>query len=268
MASSADATALATQCQELWGNVELAPNISGTITLDGIKSIAASLESTTENGGFQLTGIDSLSLLQIGVGLNLTAMSMLQSVSFPNLQSIGAILALAFLPSLKTINFSSLRSTGGQLLIQDVPELEVMAISPDLASPTNLGLSFINTGLASINGFISSGGSVNIINNTRLSQVDLQITNTNVTLLSNDEVYVGTGYVKIIDNAPSVNISLPNLMTTAGSIAFGNCSELSIPALSIVGGDFVIINASFSSLTAPNLSLINGTLNVTGSFTG
>jgi len=271
--NSVEASSLASQCTVLYGDVQLGPSISGDISLDGLENITGSLKPSVDDWNqtnTQLTHFESATLLEIGSNLDFHNATLLQTVSFPKLGSMLGLF-IGFTPALERLDLSSLQSSGELFQIADTPALENLIIPAGLKCPSNHGLAIATTNLTSIEGFPSSAGSagnVVIINNPRLKKVNLEITDTNLEWFDNGTLRDYTGWLVVNSNAASVNISLPNLTKTMGGIALGNCSQLSIPALSVVNGSFEIINASFKSVSAPNFSLINGDLNITGAFSG
>jgi hypothetical protein len=115
-----------------------------------------------------------------------------------------------------------------------------------------------------MNGFTENPGGFSFYGNPYLKEVNLQIKETTQTIfLPNFDAFIS-----IQNNSDSVKMNFPLLTAVASWIALDSPSELSITALSTVNGSFTMTNASFQSLSAPKLEFINGTLNITGSFTG
>jgi hypothetical protein len=125
----------------------------------------------------------------------------------------------------------------------------------------------LQTGLKNLNGFTSNPGGVYFTQNDFLVQVTIEISGT-TSIGPNTLSFDGTGVVLLSSNSGSVNVSLPNLSNIDGYMQLEKCSALSVPALYRINGSFTTQNATFNSLQAPNLGIINGTLNITGSFTG
>ena len=123
------------------------------------------------------------------------------------------------------------------------------------------------TALTHVNGFTSTPYAFYVANSPFVEGIAVEISETRC-LLTSDSSWEWTGSVIFAQNSAAVNISLPNLASTGGQLVLGNCSALSIPALNRVNGTFNMINATFKHLEAPNLGLINGSLNITGSFSG
>jgi hypothetical protein len=267
--NTAEARALANECPVFWGDIVIGPGSSGDIILDGLTNLTGSITPLVGYPNFtgtQITTVRSQSLLQIGGYISIYTAPILQSVSFPKVQNIVGQIYIGDSPKLTEIDLSSLQDCGSWLRIFDTPLLTLLKIPPSATgSPGGIGIT--NTSLTFIDGFTSSPGGVYFGTNPSLSQLNLQMTETIMTR-SNNLSLDGIGTLTVFDNPSAINISLPHLTSTGGDISLPNCSELSIPALNVVNGSFLMTNASFQSLLAPNLGLINGTLNITGSFTG
>lgn len=265
--NTAEARALANECPVFWGDIVIGPDSSGDIILDGLTNLTGSITPPVAYPNFtgtQITTIRSQSLLQIG-SISIYAAPILQSVSFPKVQNVVTQIFIGESPKLTEIDLSSIQDCGAWLRIFDTPSLTLLKIPPGATgSPSGIGIT--NTSLTSIDSFTSSPGGVYFGQNP-LSQLSLQITETVMTR-SNNLSLDGIGTLTVWDNPSAINVSLPYLTSTGGDISLPNCSELSIPALNVVNGSFLMTNASFQSLLAPNLGFINGTLNITGSFTG
>ena len=161
-------------------------------------------------------------------------------------------------PDLNTINFPRLQQIGGVLRLENLPELRTLNVAPGLTAGSGvqlpiLSISIKDTSLPSFkNVTAESLAAVQISNNKYMSTVEL--------------LQAEAGALNVSFNAPKMSVNLSSLLSTAGNLTLGNCSELSIPALGFVNGSFQMINASFAALSAPYLSSINGTLNITGAF--
>ena len=79
--------------------------------------------------------------------------------------------------------------------------------------------------------------------------------------------FAPTGNLNITNNSPTMSVSMPNLISTYGSFIIGGFAELSIPSLELVNGSLMLTNVNLPSISAPNLTKVNGDLYVTGNFT-
>jgi hypothetical protein len=107
--SQIDADALNNACPTVTGDVTLATNATGNISLDGIRVINGNLasESCTDNC-FSLTSLSSSTLVSVSQNMSLISLSGLTSVSLPGLQVIGAQFYLDALPNLQNLSIHAL----------------------------------------------------------------------------------------------------------------------------------------------------------------
>ncbi len=154
--------------------------------------------------------------------------------------------------------------------IQNVSMLEELQTAPNVTVGVFMGRDPVttvsglisNTSLSKTEGLLAgTPGDILIWDNPKLETVDLLPSQI---LLQYNTSY--TGNLQIINNGASVRVDTPVLLSVAGTMTLGNCSELSIPSLFLVNGSMEMVNASFSSLSAPALERIKGNLNTTGAF--
>jgi hypothetical protein len=246
--SSADATAIAQECPILQQYLFIEPSAAGAISLDGLE--------------------------QIGVSLMFKDANLITSVSSNSLRSTGYWFQFLNLSSLVTLSFPKLEIIGQALDIEDTPALETLQLANGVSIGANYDswnqlVNVINTGLAEIKGWMNATSTYNIsiAHNRNLRTVNLLVDQ--ILLYPAGTNGAGTdpgGSLFIMNNGQSVNVSLPNLFTIGNTLTIGNCSELFIPSLSGISGSMEMINARFSSLSAPSLARIQGDLNITGAF--
>jgi hypothetical protein len=264
---------LARACPTFFGDIVLAANSTGDINLDGLVNVTGDLKLNDLSSNFtgtQITGFHSKSLVSIGGGFSLQNASLLEHISLSRLQSVNQQIVIGDVPFLTLIDFSSLMTLGSMLRIHHAWNLTDLRFPVDANSGRAVsGIGITETALKGVSGFTSSPGDVYFASNFALEEIIVDISETIPSRSpSDDDAWDGTGVIVATNNSAAVNISLPNLTTTQGYIVLDNCSALSIPALSSINGSFTMGNASFKSLQAPNLRLINGNLNITGSFIG
>lgn len=219
----------------------------GAVSLDGLKNIG----DKTHDGG-----------------LHAVNCSQVTSISGDSLQISGGWLTAENSPLLTKFSFPLLSWIGLGLSLTDVPLLDQLELANgvvvgELDVRETIGSSTIdNTGLSKIDGlFGGTTRDISITNNPRLQTVHLLASQI---LLQYNASY--TGNLVITKNSANITIDLPNLFSIAGSMSLGNVAELSIPSLGLVNGSMELIDASFPSLSAPQLQRINGNLSITGSF--
>jgi hypothetical protein len=270
VASGSDASTLARQCHTIWGNLEITSSTSGDVTLNGVKNITGNLGPANDYDiatNTQLTNLESQSLEQIGLWLDIPPASHLQTIRLPHLQSIGTGINLVSLPSLKAIDLSGLQSVGQQFLLVNASRLESLAIPRNVASDDSLAISITGTNLESLNSFAVKVQNLDLSYNPRLSQVTVYLSETQGAWFPNGTALVD-GHISLYNNAHSVSVSFPDLVSTVGYIELWACSHIFVPSLSVVGGGLYLRDATFASFAAPNLKTVNGTVNITGAFSG
>jgi hypothetical protein len=250
----------------------LAANSTGDINLDGLVSVTGNLRASDIYPNFtgtQITSFHSKSLISIGGGIALYVAPLLEYISLPGLQSVNQQIVIGDAPVLTLIDLSSAQTIGSMLRIFLAWNLI------DLRFPVNAnggravgGIGITETALKDVSGFTSTPGDVYFYSNSILEEITVDISETTFLAPPPNDALDGTGVIVATNNSAAINVSLPNLIATRGYIMLDDCSALSIPALNSINGSFAMRNASFKSLEAPNLGLINGTLNITGSFTG
>lgn len=215
-------------------------------------------------------GLKSLGATNGRGGLHVTNCSHVTSISSDSLQVAGAWLTAINSSSLANISFPQLSWIGLALFLIGVPLLEQLELANnvvvgELDIPFTIASGIIyNTSLSKVDGIFSGNPrDISITYNPRLQTVNLP--STQIYLQYNTSY---TGNLLIMNNSASVTVNLPNLFSIAGSMSLGNVSELSIPSLGLVNGSMNLIEASFPSLSAPQLERINGDLNITVAFSG
>ena len=260
--------ALSQECATFYGDIIIGPGSSGEFHLDGLTNLTGSIRPAVGYPGFygtQMASLRSNSLLSIGGDIQVYNAPLIESIRFPNLQTLGERLYVGNCTVLNVIDLPSLQTLNLWLRLFLVESLTTFTYPQNIPAPSQ-GIGITNTALKSISGFSSTPGGVYFQNNP-LQELSLDITEA-VFLAPNNLSSDGIGLVQVDENPNPINVSLPNLVSTGGGMSISNCSALSIPALNSINGSFVLENATFESVAAPNLGFINGTLNITGSFTG
>lgn len=269
--NSSDAEEIAT-CREYDGDVIIAETASGTLQLNGVRSISGDLIA---NNVTQLTSISADQLNSIGGTFDLERLTILSSLQFSALANVNSIKWIS-LPALQSLNFG-----------QGVRRANNVEIS--------------DTSLTSLDGIeLEAVGSMNINNNRYLTEVDVNSL-ANVTRgltfaansaeltisLPNLESAANLTFINISDvSLPSLSeiggaagfyyatfeeFSAPNLTSSGNDIAFvscGNLKNLSFPQLTTIGGGFQIANNSQLEVVNgfPKLKTIAGALDFRGVF--
>lgn len=223
VANAADATALGSLCTAYTGSIAVATSAVGPIDFGSLQTISGNLVA---DGATNLTSLTANSVTTIGGTLLLNDVTVLSTLSFRFLTAVGG-LSFVTVPNLQSLIFSSTLSRAGNVLITD-------------------------TGLTTLAGIdLLTTGDFEITNNPSLSAYSTGIVNITTALTIS-----GNGY-----STMKMDLAFPNLLI-GHNMTMRNISSLSIPALSAVLGTFGVYSSSLTSLTAPNLTVINGDLAV------
>jgi hypothetical protein len=176
-------------------------------------------------GAPNITQLGADSLQTVGGKFDMDNCQILNSLTMPQLTKVGEFLLNA-LPNLQQLGFTSNLKQCSQLDIENT---------------------FLNT-LSGIN--LQTVDSIKIANNRLLQDVSFQVSNISDSLV-------------IESNGDRLQANFPNL-ATATNLTFRNCPSVSIPSLANVTGSLGFYENSFTSLQAPNLTLVGGTLAFVG----
>ncbi|CZR54537.1 uncharacterized protein PAC_04421 [Phialocephala subalpina] len=173
-----------------------------------------------ENSG-SLTALGSDSLRRIDGNFTISNVTLLSTLSFPQLTAVDTISFIA-LPAVSQFTFTSGLSSVSNVIIE-------------------------NSFLSSLNGInLQNADSVQITNNNRLKTISLPL----------ETAKVG---IWIEANGNAANVSLPDL-TSAGSITLRNVSGISLPSLSFLSGGLLLQGTYISGFAVDKLSVISDAL--------
>lgn len=211
ISTAAEATALA-DCDTISGSVVIAASSDNTLDISGPTSIGGDL--TVENNGAIIT-LSSDTLASISGTFTLSNVTLLSTLSFPDLTSVGTI-QWQSLPALNELTFTTGVSTAESVTISD-------------------------TFLQNLDGIdLESVGTMDINNNRRLTKFETQLKN----LTSN---------LNIQANGEALSVSFPNLIWIA-NMTIANVTEFSSPSLEVVNGSARFDSNYFESFSAPNMT--------------
>ncbi|KAI9829192.1 MAG: hypothetical protein M1826_005787 [Phylliscum demangeonii] len=167
-------------------------------------------------GAIYLTGISATSLTTIDHDFRLESLTIMSSLNFPVLSSVGSISWTA-LPALQELSFTShVRQT-----------TDVLITNTNLKSLDGINLEKVNK--------------FNVNNNPYLTRIETQLANISEALI-------------IQANSKDLVVSFPNLIW-AYNMTFRNCSNVMVPSLSSVNGSMGFFDNSFTTFSAPNLTM-------------
>lgn len=247
---------------------------SGSISLDGIQTIGGSLIC---HDAVNLTSLSGENLRSIGKNFDLEGLITLSTLDFPSLKQVDTI-SWSALPALQQLTFTA-----------KIDQAKTVVIT--------------NTQLNSLDGIdLQEVDTFNVNNNQYLKSVDLQLANVstslnveangqdleasfpnliwafNITFRNCSDISIPSlqsvnGSIGFFDNY-FTNLSAPNLTSTGtnGAVVFVSNSKLTtidLPLLKTVGGTFQIANNSALQIVngTPNLQVVAGAIDFTGSFT-
>jgi hypothetical protein len=194
---------------------------TGTTDTLNFASVRAITGDLNVSGNDGITIVGADSLTSIGGKFTVNNCQILNSLSFPQLTSVGEI-DFEGLPNLNTLGFTTNVARAGTLNIQ-------------------------NTFLATLDGInLQQVNDIYIANNRQLQDISFQVSNISKSLT-------------LESNGDHLTASFPNL-ASAQNLTFRNVPSLSIPSLHNVSGSLGFYESTFSSIAAPNLTSVGGTL--------
>jgi len=252
--SSADAQALAQQCQSAETDVNIGVTASGGLDFTGILNSVQNFDVVDVP---QVSSISSNSL-EMSEALHIANVPSLTELSFPQLWSIGT-------------------PVGGPLTIANASLLSRYEVASNATYNTQTWTTSIsNTALEDwempsftlgsedeLLEAVPTTSDTFIWNNPNLKTVRLLMAK----VTGNYAFGAPTGNLNITNNSRTMSVSMPNLISTYGSFIIGGFAELLIPSLELVNGSLMLTNANLPLISAPNLTKVNGDLHVTGNFT-
>jgi hypothetical protein len=168
------------------------------------------------------------------------------TIGADTLTSIGGDFTVNNCQILSSLSFPFLTSVGS-LSLQALPNLNGLGFSANVASAKTLNIQ--NTFLATLDGInLQKVDSIYIANNRLLQDISFQVSNIAQSLV-------------LESNGDRLTASFPNLQT-ASNLTFRSCPSVSIPSLANVTGSLGFYENTMTSISAPNLTLVGGTLAV------
>ncbi|KAI9828984.1 MAG: hypothetical protein M1832_000007 [Thelocarpon impressellum] len=232
-----DATALA-NCETISGDVIIAPEVAGTIQLDGVQKINGDLNCTKATG---LTGLLANDLETIGGGFILTGLTRLSGLTFPQLTAVDSIQWQA-LGALQNLSFTSTVSKAKNVLISDT----------QLQSLQGINLEVVDN--------------FNINNNRYLTTMDVQLKNISTSLTVQENARSLVASFPNLQTALNMtfrncsDVKLPSLSTVNGTMVFSNVGFKSFGAPNVTksGGISFVGNPELTNISLPLLTTIEG----------
>jgi len=288
--SQADATALASSCSTVNGDISIGSTITGAISLDGIQQIKGDLSCI---GAVNMTGLSGKDLNSIGGTMTLTSLTILSTLSFPSLTSVKSI-QWAHLNGLQQLTFTQGISTADAIMITDTQLNSLDGINLQTVQSMDINnnpyLHLLSTQVANITQSLTIDANAqdlkvefpNLIfaynmtlrNISSISIPSLASVNTTLgfygdyltSVMAPNLTFVG-GDLALIANAELTNISFPALVTVGGGVTIANNSALmtidGFSSLKTTGA--INMSGNFSTVTLPALADCKGTFNMQSS---
>lgn len=205
-------------CTKLDGKLSVGKGVTSLELPASLSAITGDFEVI---GATRLTSIEASGLKTIGGSFTLTGLTILSTLSCPELVSVGDI-SWATLPALQSLGFTKEVSKARNVEITD-------------------------TLLSSLNGInLRTAQRLNINNNRYLKQVTLQVESVSEIL--------------VVDaNGKDLNSSFP-VLQWANNITIRHAGEISFPKLEAVNNSAVFVNNTFSSASFPELTNVGESL--------
>lgn len=201
-------------CDNFKADINIKNSDASVLTLNGVKNITGSI---TINNCTNLGSFSAPSLQKVSKYLDLSELTVLDTLSMPQLTDLGGI-KLVTLPNLEELQFNTGVQNAKDIFISDT----------QLKSLEGLNLSTVNN--------------FNINNNKNIDEIEVGATQI-------------AGSLDIAYNAAKVNVSLPNLKW-ANNATFRYCSSVDIPQLEKINSTLAFVNNTLYGLDFPDLKSV------------
>ncbi|KAF2430736.1 GPI-anchored cell wall organization protein Ecm33 [Tothia fuscella] len=188
-------------------------------------------------------------------------------INIPNVRQITGDLVIQNAPNATSIGADSLEKVGGDFTVNNCQVLSSLSF-PQLVDVGDLSLQALpNLNMLGFTTNIGSAKSLNI-QNTRLSTLDgINLQKVNSIYVANNRLLQEISFqvsaipqnMILESNGDRLSASFPNLQT-ASNLTFRTCPTVLIPSLRNVTGSLGFYENTFTSIFAPNLTGIGGTL--------
>lgn len=250
----------------------IAEDASGIINLNGVQSISGDLICRNAT---QLTTISSDQLNSVGGSFTLQGLTILSTLQMSSLEAVNRIEWVS-LPALQSLNFDRGISRANTIIISDtyltsLSGIELTAVgSMDINNNRFLTTVDVNDITNITNALSFSANNEDLEISFPNLEGAANLTFRNVSRISMPSLSSCAGSIGFYSNTFE-SFSAPNLTSTGGTLAFvdsPNLNNLSFPALTTIGGGFLIANNSELDTIAgfPRLRTIAGALDFAGTF--
>lgn len=209
-------------CTTFSGSIAIATDVSVQMNIDGIQVITGDLVA---DNTVNLPALEANDLESIGGTFALTNMTLLTSLSFPQLSTVNTIQWVT-LPRLNSLSFNNGVTKANSVNIFD----------SQLGSLEGLTLNTVSE--------------MYISNNNQLQMINLPVKT------------ISTAF-HVEFNGRDMSVDLPNLVV-ANNMTLSNVSTINMPSLQAVNQSLGAYGCTFESFAAPNLTSVGGDISFIG----
>ena len=270
VSSQADADTISL-CDNFIGNVIIDSSVSGSLELNGVRTISGDLTAANATA---LTSLSADTLDTIYGDFDLDGLIILSTLLFPSLTT-ARVLRFNGLPSLQALDFAAGVSQADLVSIANTQLNDLSGL--DLTYARDIDIT--NNAYLTTVGFsdlTNLTGSLSVSSNGRDLSLSLPTLDSaaNITLRNVSGIYLGglkniTGALGIY-SSDTERLSLNSLSSTGNAVAVVDCpnlNDLNMGALSIVGGSLLLENnTNLPEIRFPRLRSIVGDIAFSGSF--
>lgn len=271
ISSSSDVSQISS-CSTYDGDIIIAAEASGQISIDGVTRITGDLRAANAT---QLTGIGADSLQTIEGMFDLEILQIMSSLNMPYLSAVNRIRWVA-LPALQSLNFARGITQANSVYISNTGLTQLSGIELTAVGAMDINnnqfLKTINVNnlknVTSQLAFSANGPNLEIAFPNLQSAANMTIRN--VSSISMPSLSQVAGSMGFYSNY-FTSFTAPNLTRTGNTIAFvdsPSLNDLEFPMLTTIGGGLLLANNSeLDSITGFNsLKSISGDINFYGTF--
>ncbi|KZF25673.1 hypothetical protein L228DRAFT_236746 [Xylona heveae TC161] len=269
--NSGDAATLSA-CSTFSGDIVVATQAAGTLTIPGIQEITGSL---TADSAAQLSALEADSLKTIGQDFKLSNLTIIANLNFPQLTSVGGLEWVA-LPALQTLNFAATIQEAGNVLITDTQLSSLDGINLQMVDNFNINnnrfLKSIEVQLGNITQSLNiEANGMNLTASFPNLEWAYNMTFRNCSGVKTPSLATVNGSMGFYSNY-FTDYAAPNLTSTGGSLVFVSnegLTNISLPMLKTIGGGYQIANnTKLSQIDGfTKLATVAGAIDFSGNFT-
>jgi hypothetical protein len=242
--NAADASVLAS-CKTFTGVIAVATDSAPIIEISGVESLVGSFIASDNPG---VTTVAATDIVTVSDTVKLSNLAVLTNITFPSWQTIDTLI-LNNIPAPTWVELSNTAQQVNNLYVQDTQLEGLFGISLQLAQVEVLEV----TGNRFLGDAVLEVGNITQQCVVRDNFGSMSLVLPNLTHVYNMQ----------ISNTSSISLPLLESVTSGLEISGNGISNLTIPALTYIGGDFNITdNPTLSELFISELVSMQGDLNI------